>query len=180
MNLHFFNIVPPHVQTSVPPSSFLSGLASESKKSMQWDGGSQGTLGGGLRTSRPTLRRAFACPLQVGRAVLSPPPSEPRVRLLRISAVICYPRFSERWSRRKIERGGESQGTLDGGWRTSCPTLRRAFACPSQVGRAVLSPPPSEPRVRLLRVGTLGCFNSLSESKRSKSRWKIGGGASRP
>jgi len=34
------------------------------------------TLDGGLRTSHPTSRRAFACPAQVGLAVLSQPPSK--------------------------------------------------------------------------------------------------------
>ena len=37
------------------------------------------TLGGGLRTSLPTSRRAFACPAQVGLVVLNQPPSKPMI-----------------------------------------------------------------------------------------------------
>ena len=37
------------------------------------------TLGGGLRTSRPTSRWALACPALVGMAVLSQPPSKSMV-----------------------------------------------------------------------------------------------------
>jgi hypothetical protein len=37
------------------------------------------TLGGGLRTSRPTSRRAFAYPARVGLVVLNQPPSKPMI-----------------------------------------------------------------------------------------------------
>jgi hypothetical protein len=37
------------------------------------------TLGGGLRTSLPTSRWALACPVLVGLAVLSQPPSKPMI-----------------------------------------------------------------------------------------------------
>jgi len=37
------------------------------------------TLGGGLRTSRPTSRWAFACPVLVGLVVLNQPPSKPMI-----------------------------------------------------------------------------------------------------
>jgi len=37
------------------------------------------TLGGGLRTSRLTSRRAFAYPAQVGLVVLNQPPSKPMI-----------------------------------------------------------------------------------------------------
>ncbi len=37
------------------------------------------TLGGGLRTSLPTSRWVLACPVLVGLAVLSQPPSKPMI-----------------------------------------------------------------------------------------------------
>ena len=37
------------------------------------------TLGGGLRTSRPTSRWALACPALVGLVVLNQPPSKPTI-----------------------------------------------------------------------------------------------------
>ncbi|OYW69531.1 MAG: hypothetical protein B7Z21_01130 [Verrucomicrobiales bacterium 32-60-5] len=43
------------------------------------------------------------------------------------------------------ESGREAR--LDGAWRTKRPTARRAHACPAQVGLAVLSQPPSKPKI---------------------------------
>ena len=80
---------------------------------------------------------------------------------------------------RKIGKDGASQATLGGGLRTSRPTSRWVLVCPARVGRAVLSPPSSEPSGCLSRISTVDSFNARSGSKK-RSRRKIGGGASPP
>ncbi len=111
----------------------------------------QETLGGGWRTNRPTSG-APTCPAQVGRAVLSPPSSEPRGSgEEQIFQEDLRPAIHDvQTAAAKAGAGALScdgdQETLGGGWRTNRPTECRAPACPAQVGQAVLSPPSSEPR----------------------------------
>jgi hypothetical protein len=63
----------------VVTSIMASGRANIAFSKTDFRKASVETLDGGLRTSLPTSRWALACPVLVGLAVLSQPPSKPMI-----------------------------------------------------------------------------------------------------